>query len=49
MEVGLAGGAEVARPGAGKEGEKGAEVAAGGALVGSGEGGVQSGQGYPIC
>ena len=49
MEGSLAGGAEEACPGAGEEGEKGTEVGAGGALVGGGEGGVQIGEGYPIC
>lgn len=52
MEGGLAGCTEKACPGARKEGEgeKGAEVAAGGALVGRGEGGVQiEEEGDPIC
>ena len=49
MEGGLAGGAEVACPSAREEGKEGAKVAAGGALVSGGEGGVQIGEGYPIC
>ena len=49
VEGGLAGGAEVACPGAGEKREKGAEVAAGGALVGGDEGGVQIWEVYPIC
>lgn len=49
VEGGLAGCTEKACPGAGEEGEKGAEVATGGALVGPGEGGVQIGEGDPIC
>lgn len=49
MEGGLEGGAEVACPGAGEEREEGAKVAAGRALMGGGEGGLQSGQGYPTC
>lgn len=49
VQLGLAGGAEIACPGAGEEGEKGTEVAAGGAFVGGGEGGVQFGEGHPAC
>ena len=49
VEGGLAGGAEVACPGAGEKSEKGAEVAAGGALVGGDEGGVQIWEVHPIC
>lgn len=47
VQLGLAGGAEIACPGAGEEGDKGTEVVAGGAFVGGGEGGVQFGEGYP--
>lgn len=49
MQPGLAGGTEIACPGAGEEGEKGTEVAACGALVGGGKGGVQSEESYPTC
>lgn len=40
MEGGFAGDAGVAYPGVEEEGEKGAVVGAGGALVGGGKGGV---------
>ena len=49
VEGGLAGGAEVACSGARDKKEKGAEIAASGAQVGGGEGGVQIEEGYPIC
>lgn len=47
VQPGRAGGAETACLGAGEEGEKCTDVAACGALVGSGEGGVKFGEGYP--
>lgn len=49
VQPGLAGGAEIACPGAGEEGEKGTEVATCGALVGGGEDGVQFEESYPTC
>ena len=49
VEGGLTGGAVVTCPSTGEEGKKGAEAAAGEALVGGGEGRVQIGEGYPVC
>lgn len=45
----LARGAEVAGSGAREERDKGAEVVAGGTLVGGGKAGVQNLEGYPTC
>lgn len=49
MQPGLARGAEIACSDAGEKGDKGAEFAACGTLVGRGEGGVQVVEGYPTC